>query len=79
MRSVKDAPDAVHLHSIRQARVLALDKVSFEYRTGDPVLRDVDVTVKPGQMVAFVGSSGVGKTTLLNLLPRFYDPTSVAC
>jgi subfamily B ATP-binding cassette protein MsbA len=58
--------------------VLKLDKVSFEYRAGDPVLRDVDVIVKPGQMVAFVGSSGVGKTTLLNLLPRFYDPTSGA-
>jgi ABC-type multidrug transport system fused ATPase/permease subunit len=71
---IKDAPDAQHLH--RQPRVLKLQNVSFEYRPGDPVLRDVDVTIRPGQMVAFVGSSGVGKTTLLNLLPRFYDPTS---
>jgi ABC-type multidrug transport system fused ATPase/permease subunit len=73
---IKDAPDAVHLP--RKARVLAFQGVDFEYRAGDPVLRQVDVTISPGQMVAFVGSSGVGKTTLLNLLPRFYDPTSGA-
>jgi subfamily B ATP-binding cassette protein MsbA len=42
------------------------------------VLRDIDATIVPGTMVAFVGSSGVGKTTLLNLLPRFYDPTQGA-
>jgi ABC-type multidrug transport system fused ATPase/permease subunit len=71
---IKDAPDAIHL--ARQARTLALQNVGFEYRPGEPVLRDIDVTIQPGQMVAFVGSSGVGKTTLLNLLPRFYDPTS---
>jgi subfamily B ATP-binding cassette protein MsbA len=73
---IKDAPDAVHLP--RKARVLAFQGVDFEYRAGDPVLQQVDVTISPGQMVAFVGSSGVGKTTLLNLLPRFYDPTSGA-
>jgi ABC-type multidrug transport system fused ATPase/permease subunit len=57
---------------------LKLDNVSFAYREGDPVLRNIEAEIKPGQMVAFVGSSGVGKTTLLNLLPRFYDPTSGA-
>jgi ATP-binding cassette, subfamily B, bacterial len=71
---IKDAPDAVQLP--RQPRVLTMRDVSFEYRPGEPVLRQIDVTIKPGQMVAFVGSSGVGKTTLLSLLPRFYDPTS---
>jgi subfamily B ATP-binding cassette protein MsbA len=71
---IQDAPDAVHLP--RQPRVLKLENLSFEYRPGEPVLRDIDVVIEPGQMVAFVGSSGVGKTTLLNLLPRFYDPTS---
>ncbi|MGD0541369.1 MAG: ABC transporter ATP-binding protein [Tepidisphaeraceae bacterium] len=71
---IKDAPDAIHLP--RRPRVLMLRKVSFEYRAGEPVLLDIDATISPGQMVAFVGSSGVGKTTLLSLLPRFYDPTS---
>jgi len=71
---IQDAPNAVHLP--RQPRVLAMKNVSFEYLAGEPVLRDIDVTIRPGQMVAFVGSSGVGKTTLLSLLPRFYDPTS---
>jgi subfamily B ATP-binding cassette protein MsbA len=71
---IKDAPDAVHLP--RRPRTLTLRSVGFEYRPGDPVLRDIDATIVPGTMVAFVGSSGVGKTTLLNLLPRFYDPTS---
>jgi len=73
---IKDAPDAVHLP--RQSRTLTMDQVVFEYRAGSPVLNDVSCTIVPGQMVAFVGSSGVGKTTLLNLLPRFYDPTGGA-
>jgi ABC-type multidrug transport system fused ATPase/permease subunit len=52
--------------------------VSFEYRSGEPVLRDVSAKVTPGEMVAFVGPSGAGKSTVLNLLPRFYDPTDGA-
>ncbi len=71
---IQDVPNAIHLP--RQPRVLSLKHVNFEYRPGESVLQDIDVTIRPGQMVAFVGSSGVGKTTLLNLLPRFYDPTS---
>lgn len=73
---IRDAPDSRPLP--RQPRTLRLERVGFEYRPGVPILRDVDVTITPGQMVAFVGSSGVGKTTLLNLLPRFYDPTTGA-
>jgi ABC-type multidrug transport system fused ATPase/permease subunit len=58
-----------------QPRTLTLENVSFEYRSGEPVLQGISAVIKPGQSVAFVGSSGVGKSTLLNLLPRFYDPT----
>lgn len=59
-----------------QPRTLTLENVGFEYRPGEPVLEGISVVIKPGQSVAFVGSSGVGKSTLLNLLPRFYDPTA---
>jgi ABC-type multidrug transport system fused ATPase/permease subunit len=74
---INDAPGAIHLP--RQPRALQLDHVAFGYKPdAPPVLRDVNVTIRPGQMVAFVGSSGAGKTSLLNLLPRFYDPTAGA-
>jgi ABC-type multidrug transport system fused ATPase/permease subunit len=74
--TIKDSVGASSLP--RQPRTLEFDHAGFEYRPGEPVLQDVNVTIAPGQMVAFVGSSGVGKTTLLNLLPRFYDPTTGA-
>ncbi|MEX2155420.1 MAG: ABC transporter ATP-binding protein [Gemmatimonadales bacterium] len=49
--------------------------VSFEYEPSEAVLRDVDLEVRRGQVVAIVGPSGAGKTTLVDLLPRFYEPT----
>lgn len=52
---------------------VALSEVDFEYDPGKPVLHDVSVYAKPGQKVAFVGSTGAGKTTITNLLNRFYD------
>jgi ATP-binding cassette subfamily B protein len=74
---IADRPGALPLP--RQPRTLELDGVAFAYPAADrPVLRDVSVRIAAGQMVAFVGSSGVGKSTLLNLIPRFYDPTAGA-
>ncbi len=55
---------------------LSFDHVSFRYGTGGDVLSDVSFTVAPGEIVAVCGATGSGKTSLLNLLPRFYDPTA---
>jgi ATP-binding cassette subfamily B protein len=55
---------------------LVFDQVSFEYDPENPVLQDISFSVKPGQVVALLGSTGSGKTSLINLLPRFYDYTS---
>ena len=55
---------------------VSFDSVSFSYRSGRPVLKDVSFEAPPGRMVAVVGPTGAGKTTLINLLMRFYDPDS---
>jgi ATP-binding cassette, subfamily B, bacterial MsbA len=60
----------------RFERELAFDRVSFRYGAGDPVLSDVSFTLAKGRVVALVGPSGAGKTTLADLVPRFHDPTS---
>lgn len=68
-----EAPDAVELAPLRQQ--IELRGVSFTYDDGDePVLKDMNLTIKAGEVVALVGTSGAGKTTLINLIPRFYDP-----
>src|SRR2546427_8920021 len=71
----QDAPDAVELPAF--AREVQYDRVSFSYDAA-PVLRNIEFTARKGEVVAFVGTSGAGKTTLVNLLPRFYDVTSGA-
>lgn len=71
---VKDKPGAVSL-PIVQGEVV-FDHVTFRYfGGGDPVLKDVSFDAKPGQTVALLGATGSGKSTIINLLPRFYDPT----
>jgi ATP-binding cassette subfamily B protein len=52
------------------------DHVSFGYSAAEPLLRDIDLDVSPGQCVAILGATGSGKSTLMSLIPRFYDPTS---
>src|SRR5690606_19500297 len=49
-------------------------RVGFAYNPGEPVLRDIELTIRPGEVVALVGPSGAGKSTLADLLPRFHDP-----
>jgi ABC-type multidrug transport system fused ATPase/permease subunit len=57
-------------------REIGFDQVSFRYGAGDPVLSDVSFSMAKGRVIALVGPSGAGKTTLADLLPRFHDPTS---
>ena len=71
---IKDAPDAVELHDAHGR--ITYENVSFHYKDGTDVLRNVSVNVEPGQTLALVGSSGGGKTTMCHLLPRFYDVSS---
>jgi ATP-binding cassette subfamily B multidrug efflux pump len=68
---ITNAPDAVPMPPI-QGRV-ELDHVTFAYQEEEPVLEDICLTTEPGQTVALVGPTGVGKTTLVSLLTRFYD------
>jgi ATP-binding cassette subfamily B protein len=74
--AVQDQPGAVETPPI-EGRVV-FDDVSAAYKVGVPVLRNVSFTAEPGQTVAIVGPTGAGKTTIINLLPRFYDVTSGA-
>ena len=69
--SVQDSPGALPLPRITGQ--VKFDHVSFEYEMGKPVLTDVRLEASPGQTIALVGPTGAGKTTIINLLSRFYD------
>jgi len=68
---IADAPDAVEVGHLRGA--IQFESATFGYNEHTQVLQDIDLSIRPGEMVAFVGPSGAGKTTLCSLLPRFYD------
>ncbi len=74
--AVKNKPGAQAMPVIRGK--VEFDHVSHGYEDGVPVLKDVSFTAEPGQTIAIVGPTGAGKTTIINLLPRFYDVTSGA-
>ena len=71
---IDDAPDAITLDDI-EGRI-TLEKMSFGYKEDQPILNDINLVVEPNTTVALVGPTGVGKTTLVNLLYRFYDPST---
>lgn len=71
--NIKDRPDAIPLPPIQGA--VRYENVWFEYEPGQPVLKGINLDIKPGMMVALVGQSGSGKTTMINLLQRHYDVT----
>lgn len=73
---IKDRPDAQTLPAVRGE--VEFRRTSFRYDAGDDVLREIDLRIQPGQVVAIVGRTGAGKTTLASLLLRFYDPTGGA-
>jgi ATP-binding cassette subfamily B protein len=72
--AVKEKPDAVELSDVRGE--VTFRNVSFSYNSLSPVLNGVSFSAEPGQLVALIGGSGSGKSTIASLIPRFYDVTS---
>ncbi len=71
---ISDAPDASTMPSL--SGTIEFRNVGFEYVSGQPVLENINITIRPGERVAFVGPSGSGKTSMLYLILRLYDPTT---
>ncbi|HIK06749.1 MAG TPA: ABC transporter ATP-binding protein [Trichormus sp. M33_DOE_039] len=72
--TVTEKPNAINLPPV-QGKV-EYRHITFAYKPGEPVLKDISLLAMPGKAIALVGASGAGKTTFVNLLPRFYDPTN---
>jgi subfamily B ATP-binding cassette protein MsbA len=72
---IPERPDARQLPAPVQGAI-RFDHVKFGYNSDTPVLRDVSFSIEPGQLVGVVGPTGGGKSTIVSLIPRFYDPTS---
>lgn len=70
---VRDAPDAMELPPVRGH--VRFERVSFSYFGRHRVLNDISFEAQPGQIIALLGATGSGKSTIINLIPRFYDPT----
>lgn len=70
---IKNETDAIDLSEVKGD--ITFDAVDFQYEAEVPVLRNISFHAKPGEMIALVGPTGVGKTTLTQLISRFYDPT----
>ena len=71
--AIQDQKGAAALENV--AGAIEFENVSFSYQEGEPVLEGISFTAKPGMMVALVGPTGVGKTTMTQLISRFYEPT----
>jgi ABC-type multidrug transport system fused ATPase/permease subunit len=71
--SVEEKPEAIEPDKVKGA--ISFERVAFSYDSETPVLRDVTFEVKPGQLVGVVGHTGSGKSSLVSLIPRFYDPS----
>ncbi|HBW31128.1 ABC transporter ATP-binding protein [Anabaena sp. FACHB-709] len=72
--TVLEKPNAVTLPPVKGK--VEYSGVTFAYKPGETVLKDINLLAMPGEAIAFVGASGAGKTTFVNLLPRFYDPSA---
>ena len=71
---IKDSPNAVNIYELKEG--VNFNNVCFEYIENQHVLKNINLSVKKNETIAIVGNSGGGKTTLVNLIPRFYDVTS---
>lgn len=71
---IKEKENAIELKDVKGK--IAFENVNFSYNTGVPVLKNISFEISPGEMVAFVGPTGVGKTTIMYLINRFFDPNS---